>query len=115
MHKMMPQKQHTRENGYLSQDAFSRGVSVLLGVILCVSILCSALFLSLETHHDCAGEDCPICAVVMQCERLLQSGGIVCFAIAASFLAFSREDRFLPKDSFYSAKTLFSERVRLNP
>ncbi len=44
-------------------------VSIFLGTAL----LYSALMIGLHSHHDCSGDDCPICAVIHRCEQLLSS------------------------------------------
>jgi hypothetical protein len=48
------------------------GVTSLL---LLVIALFSAFYLAAEAGHDCAGEDCPICACIQRCESALRGFG----------------------------------------
>ncbi len=48
--------------------------SALAGIMAAMVIfvmLFSAIFVVSHTDHDCAGEDCPICACICLCENLL--------------------------------------------
>ena len=97
-------------------DRRQKAVPCLTMVILIFfSVVFSAFYIASETGHDCTGEDCPICACILQCENILHQTGYgtasrgaviipVVFAIASTFLftyVFFRE-------------TLVSKKVRLN-
>ena len=43
-----------------------------LAAALVLVLLFSALFIALEAHHDCQGDDCAICACISICQDLLQ-------------------------------------------
>ena len=46
----------------------------------------SLLFIAKEAHHDCTGEDCPVCACIHQAEQTLKqigSGSGVCASVSA--------------------------------
>ena len=43
----------------------------LLSLTLLLLALFSALFIASHAQHDCAGEDCPVCACIERCARLL--------------------------------------------
>ena len=47
----------------------------IMGLLLLAVVLLSALFLAAEADHDCAGEDCPICAVMQACANTLRRYG----------------------------------------
>lgn len=47
----------------------------------------SALFIVNETDHDCAGDNCPICAAIKSAENTLKSAGGC--STSASALGFS--------------------------
>lgn len=49
-----------------------RKIAVLLAALLALALLFSALFIALETHHDCVGEDCVVCAQIRACEHFLR-------------------------------------------
>lgn len=46
----------------------------MAAAILAVMLL-SAFFISSHVHHDCTGEDCPVCATIQQCEAILRGFG----------------------------------------
>ena len=44
----------------------------------------SLLFIAKEAHHDCTGEDCPVCACIHQAEQTLkQIGTGSCASVSA--------------------------------
>ena len=47
---------------------FAAGAAVFLMLIL---LLVSAVYVIAEADHECAGEDCPVCACIRQCENNL--------------------------------------------
>ena len=48
-----------------------RAWAAILACILAAVMLFSVSFIALEADHDCAGEDCVICAVLSVCEDAL--------------------------------------------
>ncbi len=40
----------------------ARGFRKALGVFMVLSLLCAFIFIAFEAHHECEGEQCPICA-----------------------------------------------------
>lgn len=92
-----------------------RVTASLASLFLVAFVLLSCVFISREAGHDCEGEDCPICACIVQCENVLrQMGGALiaaCFAvllISRIFLEVCRAVDFFRRDS------LVNLRVRLN-
>ena len=49
--------------------------ALLMATIMIVIVLFFSFFIATETHHDCTGEDCPICACVSQCEETIRQVG----------------------------------------
>lgn len=47
----------------------------VMGFAMLFVVLFSAVFVSVETFHDCDGNDCPICACLQQCEKNLEQLG----------------------------------------
>ncbi len=54
---------------------FLRIAAGILALALLAVVLFSAFYLAAEAEHDCAGEDCPICACIRQCESILRGLG----------------------------------------
>ena len=57
----------------------------VLAVAVLLALLLSAFYLAAEADHDCTGDDCPVCALLHQCEHLLR--GYAAVAVAAAVLA----------------------------
>ena len=55
-----------------------RGLRVLAGAVLAAMVSAEVFAVAEIFHaagHDCEGKDCPVCALVLQCEQVLQSLG----------------------------------------
>lgn len=63
-----------------------RALSVVLAAFMLAAILFSSLFIALEMHHDCSGEDCPICICIEHCVRTLHELGDLNVLCAVSVL-----------------------------
>lgn len=64
--------------------------SQILGALLIVSLFFSALFISEELgHHECTGDDCPICATIEMCmSNIRECGtGVILIVLAAVMTA----------------------------
>ena len=59
----------------------SKIAAVLLTVVLCLSVLGAAFCVAAHTHHDCTGESCAVCAVLVQCDQRLRSAASVAAAL----------------------------------
>ena len=47
----------------------------VMGLMMLVIVLYSAVYIAAEADHDCCGEDCPVCACIHQCEITLRGAG----------------------------------------
>ena len=57
------------------QNTLWSSISLILCGLLLVGMLFSSFFVSTEFHHDCSGEDCPICQMVALCESFIDQLG----------------------------------------
>lgn len=66
------------EGAVLSSFEITKAKRIVAG-IMCLMILLIMLsvsyYIASEVHHDCEGEDCPICAFIHQCETILSQFG----------------------------------------
>ena len=92
-----------------------RIVSVGMIALILAVMLFSAFFIAAEADHDCTGEDCPICAIIYQCEHTLRNVGnaaasqSVVLLIAISFLLLTSIC-----ETGAAQKTLISQKVRMD-
>lgn len=54
-----------------------------LAILLALVLLCAFFFVAAEAEHDCAGENCAVCALLNTCLRVLR----LSFLCAAALLA----------------------------
>ena len=84
----------------------------VLATVLCV--LLSVLFIRENLNHHCDCEDCPICQLMLQCEKQLESMDCV-VAVAAVSVFFALAQQVNPStDVCVWANSLISQKVRLN-
>ena len=55
----------------------SKIMAFLFTLVLCASILGAVFCLAEHTYHDCSGEGCSVCAVLVQCDQRLRSTAAV--------------------------------------
>ncbi len=59
----------------MSTTGTSKAVRIaagILGALMLVVMLFSALYIVEEAEHHCVGDDCPICACIQQCGTMLR-------------------------------------------
>ena len=89
-------------------------IAAFLAVTILLVLLFSAAFIATEADHDCAGENCPICAQIAVCQNLLKT-----FSLAVCIAAFPAVVSYmLCRGSFACAdviprNTLVSLKVKL--
>ena len=62
--------------------------SFAMALMLIFCIMFSVCFIAAEAGHECSGEDCPVCASLLQCEELVQKTGTWFVSFAAFTLLF---------------------------
>ncbi|MBR6004542.1 MAG: hypothetical protein IK068_07470 [Lachnospiraceae bacterium] len=50
----------------------NRGFKALVASVLVLSLMLSLSFVAFEAHHDCEGEDCPICICLEECVNTIK-------------------------------------------
>ena len=50
----------------------SKILKAILGVFVVLSIAFTLLFVAYESHHDCEGEACPVCACLEECVNTIK-------------------------------------------
>ncbi len=100
-----------------SQTSVKRRIAAgVTAFVMLVIMLFSAFYIAAEADHDCAGEDCPVCACIQQCEtrmRVFGEGAGVQLSAVIPVLFVLLISSFLSAASF-AADTLVSQKVRLN-
>lgn len=60
----------------------TKHAALIIALMLFVVMLFSALFIAHETHHDCTGEGCSVCAMLAVCENMLKNISVAAAAAA---------------------------------
>ncbi|MBR6159141.1 MAG: hypothetical protein IKQ40_02475 [Lachnospiraceae bacterium] len=92
-----------------------RITAFILAAMMIFIVMFSLIFITAHVHHECTGEDCPVCACIEMCESMLRQAGdgmtvlpsVIIPIIASVFFC------FLPVVTF-AQDTLVSRKVRIN-
>ena len=88
---------------------------VCVGLVIALSV--SVFYIAHEAHHDCCGEDCPVCETIAVNVRLLRTLGLALFALLLfSFLLPVRSARRHHQNGYarFVSGTLVSWKIRLD-
>ena len=66
-----------------------RIISILMILLIVFVLVSSFWFILHETHHDCTGEDCPVCAMIAVCRNTLKTVFIALLLILSSLSSHS--------------------------
>ena len=80
------------------------------------AFLLSVACLALESDHDCEGDDCPICAVLLRCGEVLKTAGtgVEPCQWAPRLFALHGAEEFCAYVGDVSLTTLVTQKVRLD-
>ena len=94
-------------------------IAMIFCVVMLLSIFVSSAYIVHEMahHHDCTGEECPICQFISQIEQLRRGFGmallallLICFALAVDHEWHTRATA----EDVPALCTLVGRKVRLN-
>lgn len=78
-------------------------------------MLFSVLFISRHVHHECTGEDCPVCAEMMQCSDNVKNISMTVVVATTVFLSCQSVRKKIQRVmAVYSTGSLISQKVRMN-
>ena len=89
---------------------------LLLSVLLIIFTISNMLFTAHEMHHECSGEDCPICFVIQTSAQNLKLLSFVLslFFIERIFKHTQKNKSVTFAKSVLESTTLVSQKIRLN-
>ena len=78
-------------------------------------MLFSVMYIAIESHHDCIGEDCPICQYIIVCENILKklSTTLAVISISITFF-FASKISIIKNLKLILIQTLVSLKVKLS-
>ncbi len=86
-----------------------------IAFIFILTVLSSAIFIAEEAHHDCCGDECPVCQIISAVESTFKVSVILCTAVSFVFILGGK--LLSPYLSFIIANssfTLISLKVKLS-
>ena len=92
-----------------------RIIALLAAFAVLFVMLFSKAYISHHIHHECTGDECPICIVMAQCANNLKNIGTIAIFIAISlFLCSINQEsrRCVNTAGFFDS--LISQKVRMN-
>ena len=64
-----------------------RVIALIFAALFIVFIALSLTFAAAEAHHDCAGEDCPVCEMIAFLSSAIRSFTVLLLAVLTAVLA----------------------------
>ena len=93
-------------------------IAMALCVAMLLSLFVSSAYIVHETahHHDCTGENCPICQFIAQVEQVRRGFGMILLALLliCFALAVRRDACAIASANWPASGTLVSRKIRLN-
>lgn len=96
-------------------EAKKRILIILLTMAFIFGMLFSVMYITVESHHDCIGEDCPICQYIIVCENILKklSTALAVISISITFV-FASKISIIKNLKLILIQTLVSLKVKLS-
>ena len=90
-------------------------IGIIIAIVLVLAALLSQLHFVAEADHDCSGEDCPICKLILFAEQILKSFFIaaVCAILIGLCTHYGRKKEIIHR-FFENIITLITLRVKLS-
>lgn len=92
-----------------------RVISVILAITFILTVLCFGVFITVESHHECSGEKCPVCCHISFCKSAIKTTALVVStsgAATAFYFSIFSESVFNIEDAVNS--TLVTLKVKLS-
>ena len=61
----------SNKRSFKTLDMIRSSVAAIVATMLLFGVLFSSTLIAEEFHHDCVGDECPICQTIAQCEAFL--------------------------------------------
>ena len=91
-----------------------RIISILMILLIVFVLVSSFWFILHETHHDCTGEDCPVCAMIAICRNTLKTVLIALLLVLSALASRSAGRAFVSSSAqFDPEETPVSLKVKL--
>ncbi len=87
----------------------------IMAFMMLLFMLSSFFFISSHVHHNCHGEDCPVCACIQMCENSIRGCGSEAAAVASVIIPILAFILTISAGvNSFTPDTLVSRKVRLD-
>ena len=98
-----------------TKNTFNIILGILTSIIILAVMFFAAYYMEAEIHHECTGEDCPICAEIEMLQNAVrQIGTGVIYIVVVVMVYDSLTASVLTEYVDVCINTLVGDRVRLN-
>ncbi len=99
----------------MANNFIGKKKAICLVLLTMVFTLFTYIYVATELEHDCVGEDCPICEMVLQCQQTLQQLGVGVIPLVTGMAFFFQEMRSTISELREKrSSTLVSAKVRMD-
>ena len=87
-----------------------------MAVLFLIFTVYSVFYIAHESHHECSGEECPVCQVIIISVQNIRLLGLALASsvVVIAFKAFERHNSSFIYKSLFKANTLIAQKIRLN-
>ena len=98
------------------QNIKQKSTKLVLFALLIVFTVFSLVFMTIEAGHDCSGEDCPICSLILTLQQNLRLFGLFAAGTAVfGICIFNDEKTSRAKASYFiQPLSLVSHKIKMN-
>jgi hypothetical protein len=92
-----------------------RFAAAVFCIAFSAATLLSELFIAHETHHECSGQECPVCRILVMCHTFLNTlaGGTLLIALSAAFFRVPRSFILRNRTDYY-IQTLVTLKIKIS-
>ena len=103
------------QDSKLNKRMFSK-LRTFMAVLFLIFTVYSVFYIAHESHHECSGEECPVCQVIIISVQNIRLLGLALASsvVVIAFKAFERHNSSFIYKSLFKANTLIAQKIRLN-
>lgn len=100
----------------MMQNNYSKRITAWVALVAAVFVmLFSRVYIAEHTDHSCSGDECPVCATMLQCSNNIKNVGTALIVVSTAVSMIALTSVCITTDAdIVSICSLISQKVRLN-